>query len=664
MTSDVLFINELKADITGVSISENIQINDLFEVSARQASFTNTFSLPKTERNIEIFQGLGIDSNNSNVPYRLQRFTYLRNGIQMFSNALGIVKETDKNFKINLYFNNNELFEVIKGKKVNDLTLSALNHTLSIENYPALLRGFNLRYAIADYGAQSGEDIILDYQSPSVRVKYIWDRIFSEAGFSYRYAGRGAREDYNPFLTREFTEAFMTADKGFKPAEGVTAPVDAILGVSQGNPDYSRFTITTILTSITNVPFTVNENLRVTSNFFDTSLIRQTTIAGVTTFEVQQDGYYSIGINGTFVGTQVQVVNFRMLSGTTLIEQLASFETGITPVASTNRYFFQAGQVFYFQLQALNQNNRLPLQYSYLFNFDIKLDNRNITINLSQYFNNINQTDFIKDICNYFGLTFRAKGTVYEFISYQELFTPFINYSNFNALQPVNYVFEDWSDKFSTATSESYTIGDYGRRNIFAYLYDNVNDNFADGLLEIDNDILESEQRLITRLFKAPDTTSERIANNSLIRFNLYQVEQDKVKDKSSAPYIFLPERKSGQLTYKRLDGVDVVYNGVYSVANFQGLNYQRSLNKWNSGLKNILQRQVMYKCLVNLNEFEVANIDFFKLKYIKQLGGLFYLNKITGFKNETLTQIELIKITPQEQIGEFSNAFSNDFNI
>ena len=653
MQGDILYINEVQADITGVDISQNLQVNDLFEVSGRQSSYTDTATLPKTEKNIALFNGLGIPTNVSNTPYRLQKVTYLRKGIEMFSNANGIVRTTAEGFKVNFYFNNNALFDIIESKNLSDLSISEFNHDLTREEYTARLTGDNFYYPLANYGGQTDSEIIFDYQTPVIKTKFLWNKIFSEAGFTYRYKGRGGRNDYNPFLTDVWNDSVITLDKGFNPEDQSVPPEDVYIGNRTEAENQTNVVL----------PFELIRNIRFNSTESDLNRIIPQTLSGRTSFVVQESGYYRIDINGDFLGNQIQEASLRLISSDGVLEDIQEFDEGTNELAFEERFYFREGQVFYFQLLFTNEETPGNLQYSFDFNLDIKLDNQDIRVNLSQYLNKISQKNFIKDVANYFGLLFVNKGDLYEFISYQELFNIFAKYSNFNSLKPKNFVFEDWTDKFSELIEESYNIGDYGRKNFFRYQYDNENSNFADAVLEIDNETLQGEKTLVQRIFKAPDNSRIRVDNRQLLRMNLYEIDEEQVKPKSSTPYILTPQKVNGSFQYKKVGGQAFTYTGDYYVAKFQNLSWQNSTTRFNSGLINILNRQNIIKARIALDEYDVQNIDFFKLKYIDQLGAMYYLNKISNFKNQETTTVELIKVLPLEQQGAFSDDFSDDFD-
>ena len=69
-----IYINEVKLDTSAVTeIAETRQVNDFFDIKDRQTSYTNSFKIPKTPRNVSILNGLGMTANTSLTPYRVQK---------------------------------------------------------------------------------------------------------------------------------------------------------------------------------------------------------------------------------------------------------------------------------------------------------------------------------------------------------------------------------------------------------------------------------------------------------------------------------------------------------------------------------------------------------------------------------------------------------------
>ena len=75
-----LILNGINADMyADTFISFTSQVNDISEVKDRQASFTDSFSIPKTPKNVSLLKGLGIASDISDIPYTKPDCRYSEN---------------------------------------------------------------------------------------------------------------------------------------------------------------------------------------------------------------------------------------------------------------------------------------------------------------------------------------------------------------------------------------------------------------------------------------------------------------------------------------------------------------------------------------------------------------------------------------------------------
>ena len=666
--NDRLFINGEELDMNPLKrISETYQVNDLFDFKDRQTSFTSTFSIPRTANNVNILQGLGLVGSTSNVPYQLNALTYFREGTQVFSNATAIVKETGRDFKLNAYFGNNSLFEVIANKKLSELDLSSLDHDLTITNYIQRLDGENLIYAVANYGGQIDNTIVVNYQTPALKLAYLWDKIFADAGFTYSYAGRGGKNDYNVFLSDLWKKEYITLDQGFDNNIEKTEPLPQLTAKNQqefSHIYYSYFKVPFEMFNplfLSNVNFSSYENISIQN--YNSYIIFGTTVQGKTVLTFKNNNYYRLKMNGTIVASQIQELELRVKNNDIIIETIEISE-GIVQLAFDKRYYFETGNNLSFEFYAKNEYPKESVVWSTDLSFDISIDNQEVAVNLSNYFNGITQKDFLKDRINFFGLTYKRVGNDYQFISYRELFDINASYKNFNPRFPVNFVADDWSEKYDSIEKENYNIGDYGQRNLLKYQYDNETDTFADGVLKIDDTTLPYENEIFTRFYKAPSASIFQIENTTIRKMKLYEIEEDKIKPLKSSPYVFYAEKKSGAFNFKIEGGTLNTYNGNYYLATFKDLSWTEQSSKYLFTLQNLLNKTKKQDVRIALTEIDIKTLDFFKLKYIKQLGSYFYLNKVNGFTNDATTICELIKVGQQAQLGQFSDDFSTDFNI
>jgi hypothetical protein len=83
----------------------------------------------------------------------------------------------------------------------------------------------------------------------------------------------------------------------------------------------------------------------------------------------------------------------------------------------------------------------------------------------------------------------------------------------------------------------------------------------------------------------------------------------------------------------------------------FANLEFRNLIRDNYKEISYILNNAILYDVSVFLRQIEVANINFSKPKFIKQLGGYFILNKINNFIKNKPTKVELIKINYKQEV-------------
>ncbi|TYP71491.1 hypothetical protein [Aquimarina intermedia] len=670
-----IYINEEKMDTdVSTTIAETKQINDFFEIKDRQTSYTNSFNLPKSERNIEILSGMGLIGNTSLAPYRVHKVSIYRNGIQTVHDGIGIFKDSAEGFKVHVYNENIDLFDVIGNKSISDLKrIQQLSHTLNTTNWINSFGRNDYIYAIADYGKTDGETIEVDYQVPSLFVKYIWESIFLESGFHFRYVGRAGQSDYNPFNKKEWSELAITIDEGLAKNENTAPRVKKLeIGidkVSQYTGETINFLGQTIVVQelideITEyVRFTTKEDpdnmhLYSTSVQYNRSRIR-----------IQEEGYYIFNLRGQFSNLNTENVSlFIEKDGHDLFTIKDDFPDQGSNVNFEQKLFLQKGDELFVKVISLPVDNESF--YSYNLTLTMYLDNTVATVNFSSFLTKLKQKDFIKDILNFYGLMFRRKGKTYELISYEELLDPTAVYLNQYKIKTSD-VLEDWSSKFHKVVGTSYQVGNYAQNNLFKYRYDNSENTFADSQIKIDDHTLENEKTLIERVYRAPERSSLFVAFTNLFKCSFYQKEFDEdgklktVKPQKVEPYFFRVKRVAASITYKLSDssGSNFYANSSVPFMDFEELDFNSTVATKYTAFSNMVNYGKKHKALLYLNVIDIHRMDFFKLKYIKQLGGIFYVNKIPNFTGEDKTTVEIIRVRSYEKLGQFSDDFNDDFN-
>lgn len=660
-TERLYFNGQLVQLPKGTTISSNYQIATFENLENRQISFTNTLSIPKTEAFIDILNGYGIEAANSTRPYRINKVTYIRNEVLQFENASAIIKSLSDSFKINIFFQNNSLFEAIEGRNISDLDFTNLNHRLNISNYNELLADGVLSYPLANYGAQADQEIIFEYQIPAIKTSFLWNKIFADNGFSYIYKGRGNKDDFNPFKSEEWNDARITLDNGIESdkteddEEIQPENEPSIIGKQQFEIDFFEYR--------NGLPYEFVKGFRFDIQRFDSNIFTGPQ-NDTTFFFPQTENYYMFDFGGSIVASNIQEAKIEIVKNGILLAEVGEISNGVSQFNYNQRFYLTSDDLVLFRIKFINEETSPNLSLNYDVSLTVTVDNRFKNVNLNEYFKSISQKDFIKNLANKFGLIFVQKGNVYEFISCKELLTPYANYNNFNAIKPINFVFEDWSSKFHRLVEQKTILSNqWNRRNDLVYNYENENETFADSQIQIEDQTLQSEGVIIKSLFTAPRNSALFIGSNRLKRIALYEVEEEGIKPKKQKPYFITTKKINGSFKYKQIGGLVKNYNGPYQIASFDKISFTALKNNWLQSFENILNRTEKIKVELSIDEIDVKKLDWFKLKYIKQLGGLYYLSKINNFTNNETTECELIKVRPQEQIGEFNDDFNDDFN-
>jgi hypothetical protein len=238
---------------------------------------------------------------------------------------------------------------------------------------------------------------------------------------------------------------------------------------------------------------------------------------------------------------------------------------------------------------------------------------------------NTTRIEFVKDVMKRFNLSFRKTphSDNIEFITSKALI---------NGEEGT----EDWTDKLDSTTTETYTSG-YAQDNVFSYNYDDSENDFADGNLLINNINLPTRKEAINTIFKAT-----RLAGDI---YSMNYWDEDNVATQDGLR-IFKKTMLTKTLDLK-FDASSNYVSQDLSVAmlDFSALYFQVEITNNYTEFTSLLDnyKKIVVNC--NLSIIDVYNLDFFKLKYFKQLGRSYYLNKVKSYKNNTITKIELIQI-------------------
>ncbi len=179
----------------------NMAIADIKDIKSRKSTFSESFVIPGTKNNNEIFNYLfeiGIDSlfnPSKKTPCQLlvDTIPVINNGYLQLT-GINVDDEKKISYEVSIFDEQDDFATVLGTQELTDLQFSGLNHTWNATNVQNSWTGSNQSYfyGLIDYGydlnitgLNTGNGLGFDSIFPSTQAKYILDSIFSAAGYTY-----------------------------------------------------------------------------------------------------------------------------------------------------------------------------------------------------------------------------------------------------------------------------------------------------------------------------------------------------------------------------------------------------------------------------------------------------------------------------------------------
>ena len=239
---------------------------------------------------------------------------------------------------------------------------------------------------------------------------------------------------------------------------------------------------------------------------------------------------------------------------------------------------------------------------------------------------------------NYYG-----KKTVFDlFKSVCNIFNAYLDIDEKNNIVDIvtfNYIIEqntviNWSNKIisgSKATKYFFATG-WNQKNVINYKYD-------DGLnITLGQLTVESENRNIDLL--------KEVQNGLFIHRSKTNVNGDDIYYIGTSDIELNPQFTQKGIEEISLYLINGVTTGSYPVNRINSITGYSMLGNYSSMIT-VLKNPVRYEVDLNLNILDIYNFTQKNLVQIDSLGGVFYVNKISGFnrKSKSGTKTELLKI-------------------
>jgi hypothetical protein len=408
-----------------VPIPVNKSIIDIQNIAERKSDFTKTITLPGTHNNNDIFSNIfnlarSVENDNTynfapDFNPNLKAYAILyKNGIVQIKGYLqltniNVTDDYEIEYEVIIIGRTANLFQDLGDKKLNELDLSAFDHTWNYTNIsaswtPSSVIGYY--YGLIDNGLSSNQQgYYTENFKPQIFLKVIVDAIFKDAG--YRYASLF-------FTSGKYTKLVVptTQNKLLLTTQQVTDRTfiaDRIVNSGLISLPQSGFTV---------LPFN-NIALQSTPAGYNSTTFIYTIPTGAS-------GVYSFACNidMTFLYDNFNSNNcgvdysFLIKKGSSLLFQTGRDSTTITFPSQTIKTSFQSQEVFcsageQIEVQLFFENNTdinntFDLRLNTTSNF-FSIVNPNLTIGSTMQLANclpsdITQADFLLSIINLFNL--------------------------------------------------------------------------------------------------------------------------------------------------------------------------------------------------------------------------------------------------------------------
>jgi hypothetical protein len=330
----------------GTAFPLNFGVADIRDVSKKSGAFSKTITLTGTANNHNLlnhYYDVNIQAGTFNIN-TLTRCSVIQNGIPVLeSGYLQLISvnksqvtsdyENEVEYEVLIKDESSDFYTKLGNKELTDLDFSDLNHeyrAVNVVDTFANTQGDGYKYLLP---FKDSNEYFLQEMKPAIYAKTYFDRIFSNAGFSYTWDTLTAAHFDKliiPFNGEKSlidnTQYLVEATNSISTSGGQTTFTDPLTGWTEVQDDFTLFNPTT---GIYDVPFNLQASESISFEFTYTADISLYNADPLTAFlqsgATTYSPIFSLFLNGslyTFSGaTQGINVNYFdfIPSGTTLM---------------------------------------------------------------------------------------------------------------------------------------------------------------------------------------------------------------------------------------------------------------------------------------------------------------------------------------------------------
>jgi hypothetical protein len=324
----------------GTAFPLNFGVADIRDVSKKSGAFSKTITLTGTDNNHNLlnhYYDVNIQAGTFNIN-TLTRCSVIQNGIPVLESGylqlIAVNKtqvtadyENEVEYEVLIKDESSDFYTKLGNKELTDLDFSDLNHEYRAENVidsydHTQADGYKYLLPFKD-----SNSYLLQELKPAIYAKTYFDRIFSNAGFSYTwntlsaahfdkliipFNGEGSLVDYNDYLVK--------AENSFTDSGTTAVFINPITGWTETQDNFNLFVPTT---GTYDVPLNLQGGESIMFEFtFTADLTLINSNAGTATLQsnnLSYKPYFQIDLNGTpYATTSGSPAGISVPFGTTI----------------------------------------------------------------------------------------------------------------------------------------------------------------------------------------------------------------------------------------------------------------------------------------------------------------------------------------------------------
>jgi hypothetical protein len=654
--AEQLFLNKNVVDLFPKPITRKIQIGDIGDIASRKSTYSYSIKLPRTTRNTQILDMLGVIGNVSRKPFENVVADYIVDGIPLVINGYVVISSTTEFFEINVYDGVVDLGERLKGKTLSDLELSDLDHILtSQEVVDSFSHTEGFIYGLANFGLGLSSSVKAEKIAPSIYTHTLFRKIFESNGLNLVGSFFSTNEKY---LTEVVTpvKGYDVEDTAFTSTSKGTTSTNTLSEYRTATSYITfekEFTPSGALTGasylgnkiVFSVAGTYKFNLTINYSSYSTYLQFRVKINGVSRAYL-----YLASQSDSGGGTKTISVTFSVQVG----DEVSFWVNGSSDYGNEDiGNYYDPYDPYY------DGYNNQPTYYQINYNVSVSgqlfLQEGGQLIKVVDYIGDTNQLDFIKDVIRRYGLVLNPIRNTSDY-----------RFTQIEALLNDRGNAEDWTQKLKEIKKENYVSG-YAQINKASYQYPEeivVPNN--DGEMLIENENTSIEKTMFTSIFEIPNK-SGTLGGENVYSIPIWELKDGIVENKETPIKTMRIKRIDTSVNVKLFSEVTPI-NVTEDVPflSLENMSMTYFLGNYYKAFQSLINdfREVEFS--LNLTLVDIFNLDFFRLKYMKQTGRFYYLNSVTHTP-EKLSKAVMIEIAkfpvnqPPSQVGSYSFSMSHD---